>query len=252
MPPRHWLLLLPLGCASACLVPGLEVGPSPEDVGGSGGAGGVVFFSEGGVTASGAGGSATSGSGGAGGIATPGGSGGVDTSGAGMSVGGSAGASGTAGSGALHCGDRPIPPKSEWKVTASSSSKGSGMEQDPLFNPPAHAVDGLLEERWASGKAQEQTDQWFHIDFGREVAVSELTLQQGVALDDFPRGYAISMSNRHTDFEAHACTEGKGAAVSESVIPLGEMAVGRYLLIQQTGTGPRWWSIAELDVACHE
>jgi hypothetical protein len=251
VPPRDWLLLLPLGCASACLVPGLEVGASPDDAGGSSGSGGVVFFSEGGVTASGAGGSATSGSGGAGagGIATSGGSGGVGGSGAGMSVGGSAGA---AGNGALHCGDRPIPPKSEWKVTASSSSKGSGMEQDPLFNPPAHAIDGLLEERWASGKAQEQTEQWFHIDFGREVAVSELTLQQGVALDDFPRGYAISMSNRHTDFEAHACTEGRGSAVSESVIPLGEMAVGRYLLIQQTGTGPRWWSIAELDVACHE
>lgn len=239
---REWLLLLPLGCVSACLVPGLEVGERAGETGGAGGHGGVMFFPDGGAaSASGAATAGTFGSlGGEGGAAIVGGTG---------SIGGGAGLGGRA---ALHCDDRPIPPKSEWKVSASNSSKGSLKEEDPLFNPPQHAIDGSLSERWAIGKPQEPVDQWFHIDFGREVAVSELTMQQGVDLDDFPRGYSISVSNRHTDFDAHACIEGKGSPVSESVIPFGTMEVGRYLLIQQTGTGPRWWSIAELDVACHE
>lgn len=246
---RDWLLLLPLGCLSACLVPGLEVGERPEQTGGAGGHGGVMFFSDGGTTAAGVAGAAGT-------FGTLGGEGGAATMGGAAGTSGAAGTGGeapsTGGRAAVHCDDRPIPPKSEWKVSASNSSKGSFKEEDPLFNPPQHAIDGSLTERWAIGKPQEPVDQWFHIDFGREVAVSELTMQQGVDLDDFPRGYSISVSNRHTDFEAHACTSGKGSAVSESVIPFGQMEVGRYLLIQQTGTGPRWWSIAELDVACHE
>lgn len=242
MPLRDWVLLLPLVSVSACLVPGLEVGESTAGTSGAAGHGGVIFFADGGATAAG-------GAGGAGGAA---GTFGSQSGAGGVSSGAGGDAPETGGRGPLHCDDRPIPPKSEWKVSASNSSKGSLREEDPLFNPPEHAVDGSLSERWSIGLKQEAVDQWFHIDFGREVAVSELTLQQGVDLDDYPRGYAISMSNRHTDFDAQACIEGKGSPVSESVIPLGAMAVGRYLLIKQTGTGERWWSIAELDVACHE
>jgi hypothetical protein len=126
------------------------------------------------------------------------------------------------------------------------------MEGDPLYNPPAHVTDGSLDERWASGTPQEADGQWFHVDFGRDVAVSEVTLQQGQSLRDFPRGFAISLSHRHTDFDARACAQGTGAPVSEQVIPLGEKAVGRYLMIRQTGSSETWWSIAELDVACHD
>jgi hypothetical protein len=166
---------------------------------------------------------------------------------------GDSGRAGMGGEGPLRCGDRPIPPKTQWVVAASSSSLGNGLESDPLYNPPAHVADGQVSERWASGMPQAPEGQWLHIDFGQEIAASELTLRQGMDLNDFPRGYAISMSNRHTDFEAHACTMGVGASVSEAVIPFGEMALGRYLLIQQTGKdAQRWWAIAELDVACHE
>ncbi|MDF3068693.1 MAG: hypothetical protein K0R38_4294 [Polyangiaceae bacterium] len=63
---------------------------------------------------------------------------------------------------------------------------------------------------------------------------------------------ASSLSHRHTDFDARACAQGTGAPVSEQVIPLGEKSVGRYLMIRQTGSSETWWSIAELDVACHD
>lgn len=212
-----WLLVG--SCASACLVPGLEVGSEPAPSGGASGSGGMSFLM----------------SGASGGPAR----GGEFAGGAGPAS-------------VWRCEDRPIPPKSEWQVAASSSSLGSGQENDPLYNPPGHVVDGSLEERWASGLPQESEGQWFHVDFGREVVVSEVTLQQGQSLKDFPRGYAISISDRHTDFDARARALGHGAPVSEQVIPLGEKAVGRYLMIRQTGTADTWWSIAELHVACHE
>jgi hypothetical protein len=105
-------------------------------------------------------------------------------------------------------------------------------------------------ERWASGQPQED-GQWFHVDFGVEVALSHVILQQGRDLDDFPRGYEISLSDRHTDFDAAARASGHGASVSEKVIPLDRPALGRYLLIKQTGSAKSWWSIAEISVECH-
>jgi endo-1,3(4)-beta-glucanase len=205
-------LLLPLLGLSSCVVPGLELGPAQ---GGSGG------------------GPAIAGDGGTGGGATA--------------------QAGTAGAPLeIRCEDFPITPKLTWMVAASSTSLGNGTATDPLYNPPSHAVDGNMNDRWASGQAQDgDAGQWFHIDFGATVALSEVTLEQGMNLDDFPRGYEISLSYRHTDFDAVASAKGVGAAVSESVIPLEERAIGRYMLIRQTGAAERWWSIAEINVACH-
>jgi hypothetical protein len=214
-------LLLTALAASACVVPGLEVGA------GSGGGGGAQV-----------GGAGSAGDGGS-------------SAGGGAAFEPSSGAAGTAGAQPVpRCEDLPIPPKSAWMVAASSSSLGNGSEADPLYNPPRHVIDGTIDERWASGLPQE-AGQWFHIDFGATAAISEVTLQQGTDLDDYPRGYEISLSYRHTDFEAVASASGQGASVSETVIPLEKVSIGRYMLIRQTGNAPRWWSIAEVDVACH-
>jgi hypothetical protein len=150
----------------------------------------------------------------------------------------------------VRCEDHPVPPKELWSVTASSSSLGTGVETDPLFNPPSHVTDGELSERWASGQPQED-GQWFHVDFGADVAISHVILQQGRDIDDFPRGYEISVSERHTDFDAVARATGHGASVSETVIPLEKPVVGRYMMIKQTGSAKVWWSIAEISVECH-
>jgi len=158
---------------------------------------------------------------------------------------------GSGGAAEPRCEDFPIPPKSIWMVAASSSSLGTLAQADPLYNPPTNAIDDSLTDRWASGQAQATEGQWFHIDFGTTVAVSEVTLEQGTNVDDYPRGYEISLSYRHTDFDAAASATGQGAAVSESVIPLDKRAIGRYMLIRQTGSAERWWSIAEVNVACH-
>lgn len=189
------------------------------------------------------------GQGGTAGSADGGGTGGAGTGGD-LSAAGSGGNAGAGGTAPLRCEDFPIPPKSMWSVTASSSSLGTGVETDPLFNPAVNAVDDKLDDRWASGQPQED-GQWFHIDFGATAAISEVTLQQGRHLDDYPRGYAISLSYRHTDFDAAASATGHGASVSETVIPFETRAAGRYMMIRQTGMAAKWWTIAEINVACH-
>jgi len=165
---------------------------------------------------------------------------------------GGAGSVGVGGDGGnvVRCDEHPISDKAKWSVTASSSSLGTGKETDPLYNPPGHVADGALDSRWASGQPQD-VGQWFHVDFGVEVALSHVILQQGRDIDDFPRGYEISVSDRHTDFDATARATGHGASVSEAVIPLEQPVVGRYLLIKQTGSAKSWWSIAEISVECH-
>lgn len=223
--------MLALFGTSSCLVAGLEVGPG-QDAGGNAGVSGS--FSGSPFVSAGGGGSVNSGG----------------TLGVGAGA-GTAGADGGAGGEiVVRCEDHPISDKSRWSVTASSSSLGKGIETDPLYNPPSHVVDGALDERWASGQPQEE-GQWFHVDFGVEVALSHVILQQGGDLDDFPRGYEISLSDRHTDFDAVARARGRGASVSEKVIPLDRPALGRYLLIKQTGSAKSWWSIAEISVECH-
>lgn len=228
---RLGLLCLPFllfGTAS-CLVAGLEIGPG-QDAGGSAAVSGAFSGSP---------------------FVSPGGSGGSNSGGT-SGVGAGAGTAGEGGAGdvVVRCEDHPISDKSRWSVTASSSSLGNGVETDPLYNPPSHVADGALNERWASGQPQED-GQWFHVDFGVEVALSHVILQQGRDIDDFPRGYEISLSDRHTDFDAVARASGRGASVSEKVIPLDRPALGRYLLIKQTGSAKSWWSIAEISVECH-
>lgn len=226
-----WLLLALLG-PSACLVPGLEVG-SEQSAAGSSSIGGDGFTLGG---AQAVGGTLL-------GFAAAAGTG--SESGAEAGLGG-----GAARAAVVRCEEHPVPAKELWAVTASSSSLGSGIETDPLYNPPSHVADGALDERWASGQPQED-GQWFHIDFGVDVAVSHVILQQGRDIDDFPRGYEISVSERHTDFDAIARASGHGASVSETVIPLEIPVVGRYMLIKQTGSAKVWWSIAEISIECH-
>lgn len=210
---RFWLLpALSLGTLCGCLVPTLEVGSgSQENVGAT---------------------SAT------------------------MSLGGTSGASGSGGQGGLPHDDRnplcmmlPITPKATWIASASTYSIGTGVESDPLYNPPEHVADGSLDERWASG-APQTNGQWLQIDFGETIAVSHVILEQGTSMDDFPRSYRLSLSEDSEDFGALMLAAGEGASETQTVIPLAHTSIGRYLLIRQTGDAPKWWSVAELLVAC--
>ncbi len=185
--------------------------------------------------------------------------------GAGGSGGGSAGSGGKGGAGGsggspttVKCSDHPLTLKSIWVGAASISSLGDGMESDGLYNPPAHLTDGLLNERWSSGKPQ-SGDEWIQIDFGAEVTLSQITLQLGTNPNDWPRGYAVRVSNLDAlanveAFNAPVLASGVGAMATDVVVSLADPVEGQYLLVRQTGVNPMgvtsWWTVAEVLVGC--
>jgi hypothetical protein len=146
-----------------------------------------------------------------------------------------------------------LPPelfRGAWVATASSSNL-MNEPGDLLYNPPGNALDGELSTRWSSGKPQ-AGDEWFQIDFGRSVAVSAVVLDMGEDADvqsylDYPRLYSVSVSESDQDLSAPSLAEGEGVAPLTD-IPLQD-AVGRYLLVRQTGEATDWWSIHELRAA---
>jgi hypothetical protein len=193
-----------------------------------------------------------------------GGSGGQSTAGAGgkPSSGGSAGATGSAGTAgaagsggsgnAAACALHAVPAKAKWVATASISSVGNGTEADPLYNPPSHVADGSPIERWSTGKPQDGSE-WLQIDFGALTTVTKVTLQlggNGANMNDYPRSYAIKLSNTSLDVVSTAQAIGNGM-LNTDVVATFAPATGRYLLVQQTGSGDKWWTVAEVLVDCN-
>lgn len=274
-----WLPTSPIGCAHGLE---LDLEPLPGQAGGGPtgqppavgpGTGGQAGDSSSGGSA-GSGDSQGIGGGGAMNVGGAGGSGGSGASGSagtgGLASGGAAGASGadggviSDGSAADHAGDghvsdgndgnvglpcasNPLSPRTMWTASASQSSLGNGTEGDTAYNPPSHAIDGNVAERWSTGKPQ-AGDEWLQINFGRTVAIDRITLQPDAM--DFPRGYAVRVSSTSMNFAAPVLASGAGQAAGNTVINLTTPAVGRYLLISQTGTNTLWWSVAELTVGC--
>jgi hypothetical protein len=218
----------------------------------------------GGTEGVGEGGAPGTSSGGAGAVPSEGGTGneaGEDSTGgvAGSGGGGTAGASGQGGSGgtggstpAVVCADQPLSDKTTWVATASSFSEGSGVETDGLYNPPMHMTDGKFGERWSSGKSQ-MGDEWIQIDFGVVVNLSNVTLNVNNDTADYPRKYALRVSNKNEDFAAPVRASGDGMP-GNLVVSLASPVSGRYLTVRQTGVNEpdvtSWWTIAEVLVTC--
>jgi F5/8 type C domain len=189
---------------------------------------------------------------GAGGGAAVGGSSGAgpDSGGAGASVGsggnggngdhgGNAGAGG-GNSGPGDCTEHPLTAKSTWIITASNTSAAS---------PLANIDDGNLLTRWSTGVSQKSD--WLQVDFGADVSLDSITLAIGDNSSDYPRAYEMRLSELTQNRSATPLASGKGQEAMDTVIDLPKPALGRYLLISQTGTiNGTWWSIAELKVAC--
>ncbi|HTA20690.1 MAG TPA: discoidin domain-containing protein, partial [Polyangia bacterium] len=130
-----------------------------------------------------------------------------------------------------------------WIVNASSIQTGS---QDPAMN----AIDGDPTTRWTSGRNQDGTD-WYTIDFGGFVTMSNLTLSQ-VLYDqnDFPGNVALYASNDGVNFSTTAFGTAAGAN-SQTVVIFPKQTL-RAIKIKQTGTSNKsnWWSINEFDSDC--
>jgi len=219
-------------------------GGTGGSIAGSGGSGGMYIPMFGGTGGGGTGGGGAGGGGsGGGGAGGGGGTGGGGTGGGG--TGGKAGSGGTGGNPPVGVGD--CNDNSEWEATSSDQD-----DADPVEN----VADGDTQSLFQTGKPQEVGD-WLQIDFKGEVEISAVNLfVNGAEVEDWPRGYAATLSNTPLNTEGNADTvEGVGSDdnPSNTVIDFGKTVTGQYLFIQLTEDhAAHWWSIRELTVTCEQ
>ncbi len=172
----------------------------------------------------------------------------ADAGSAGSGLGGSTGTGGDLASagqaGAVSeplCADHPITQKSTWIPTGSSAQDISPVS-NTTDNSPA---------RWSTGKPQ-SGNEWLRVDFGATVSLRTLNLQQSSNSDsnDYPRMYAVYLSDTDQDTTASPYATGVGTNGVSTGIELPKVVTGRYLLIKQLGASLSWWSVDELEVSC--
>lgn len=130
------------------------------------------------------------------------------------------------------------PPLSRAGWTATASSTGP---TDNVQNP----LDGNVQTRWATGTAQ-ANGQWYTVDMKAAQTFSQLTIDAAVNETDYPRGFAVYVSNDGTNWGSPIATGTPTTTLSIVTFPA---QTARYLRIVQTGSDPvSWWSLAELNV----
>jgi hypothetical protein len=125
-----------------------------------------------------------------------------------------------------------------WTASASTAVNANDV--------PKNAFDGNVTTRWGTGQPQ-KPGQYFQVDFGGTVRLTQVVLDSTTHAGDYPRGYDVGLSNDGTTFTSVA--QGTPAAANVVTIDFAA-ALGRYLRITMTGTDGLWWSIDELRVAC--
>ena len=121
-----------------------------------------------------------------------------------------------------------------WTATASSTN-GS--------NVAGNALDGSTTTRWSSAGAQ--TGQWFKVDMKSPRTFNQIVLDAGTTTNNFPRGYAVFVSNDDVNWGAAVAT---GTGTTALVVVTLAFQHARYIRIDQTATNSTTWSIQELNV----
>jgi hypothetical protein len=121
------------------------------------------------------------------------------------------------------------------------------MTQTPLNQNdfPANVADGTVASRWSTG-ANQTNGQYFQVDFGGTVSLTQVVMDASNNVMDYPRGYDIGMSAAGTTFTSVAM----GNPTTPVVTVNFNAAQGRYLRITQTGAVTAYWSIDELRLMC--
>jgi hypothetical protein len=217
---------------------------------------GGTFTSQGGFATSGTGfgqsgteaGGASVGTGGSSAGTASGGSSGTTGSG------GKAGAGGTGSAGMPPtgaCGDDPLGAKSTWTATASVHADACDTpdDTDPYCGPPIRGIDGVTTNRFSTGTAR-TGNEWYQIDFGKDVAISKIVLNTAAGNGDYTLAYEVRMSSNANDIAGAAVIKSGMGQKGATTIDLGGVKVGRYLRINQTMALDGWWSLAEVDISC--
>ncbi len=126
--------------------------------------------------------------------------------------------------------------RAAWVASALVSDSGG---------PPANALDGNINTRWATGTPQ-VNGQWFQVDMAATNTFYKLVLDAGSSSSDYPRGYQVNVSNDGLTWSAPLATGSGSSAVTIITVPTNS---ARYIRVTQTGSvGGLWWSIHEFNV----
>jgi hypothetical protein len=122
-----------------------------------------------------------------------------------------------------------------WVPSASVSGGGA----------PANALDGNENTRWSTGVAQ-TAGQWFQVNMQAPVSFSQITIDAGPSVGDYPAGYTVSVSSNGTTWTEVA----SGTGATQLVTVTFPQQTAQYIRVAQTTSGvtTNWWSIAEFNV----
>jgi WD40 repeat protein len=133
----------------------------------------------------------------------------------------------------------PYYSRSGWTASVSSSARDW---------PPARAIDGTTGTRWSAGAPQTR-GQWFQVDMRSVHSFSKIVLDNTNSPQDFPRGYAVMVSNDGIHWSRPIAAGSNAGLVSRDYTLITvPRRTARYIRVQQTGSADYWWSIAEFYV----
>lgn len=122
-----------------------------------------------------------------------------------------------------------------WTASASSTESGGAA---------ANAIDWNNATRWSSGVPQ-KNGQWFQVDMGSKQVFDQVSFEtRSNEKWDYPRGYRVQVSNDGTNWTT--VKEGQGFGWKQAITFAPQYA--QYVRVEQTGTAPDWWQIAEFHV----
>jgi hypothetical protein len=221
---------------------GAATGAAGDNSGTAGAATGAAGDNSG--TAGAATGSAGAGAAGAG--AAGAGAAGAGAAGAGAAGAGAAGA-GAAGAGAAGSGAAGASPTlyNDWCAPVHWTFSANPVAINAM-DFMQNVVDNNIASRWSTGMNQ-APGEYFQIDFGGTVSLTQVVLDDTNNMGDYPRAYDIGLSALGTTFTTVAMN---AANTNVVVTETFGAAQGRYLRINQKGTAASWWSIDELRLMC--
>ncbi len=137
---------------------------------------------------------------------------------------------------------------SEVVITAGTAFDRTGWGlSSSTSSDLANLTDGDLATRWTTSAAQ-AGGEYVQVDFGATLTFNNVVMdteKNSGSESDYPREFAVQVSDDATTWQTVATAEGTTKATTVNFAP----ATGRYLRIAQSGTSGSWWSIGELNVS---
>lgn len=123
---------------------------------------------------------------------------------------------------------------SDWTLSANAGA-----------NDVYLAIDGIDATRWTTGAVQ-TSGQEFIIDLGSAQAFDRLVLDTTQSANDYPRQYAVAVSDDGNDWSNVA--SGFGSSDSPTVIDFSDQNAAQIRITQLGSATANWWSIHELSL----